>query len=67
MERKGSRGFRGGTGSAAVLAALILRGEAAAEKNEEEEEEEEKPDGANAMGIRGERGGKVTAPHAIAV
>lgn len=66
MERKGSRGFRGGTGSAAVLAALILRGAAAAEKNGEEEEEE-KPDGANAMGIRGERSGTVTAPHAIAV
>lgn len=68
LERKGSRGFRGGIGGG-VLAALILRGAAAsADKEEEEEEEgreEDKPEGTKARGIRGERNRKLTAPHAI--
>lgn len=71
LERKGSRGFRGGIGGG-VLAALILRGAAAfADKEKEEEEEEEggeedKPEGTKVRGIRGERKRKLTAPHAIA-
>lgn len=72
MERKGSPGLRGGIGDA-DLTALISRAAAGAadeeeeeEEKEEEGEEEDKLEGANAMGIRGERKWKLTAPHAIA-